>query len=280
MSSSDGRRRRPRARVPLAVAVAIPLAIQGAAAEDLAGYWPGGAAGAVSLAFDDGMPSQLDRAAPLLDRLSLRATFYVNPGVSVDWAKNLDRWRRLAAAGHEIGNHTDRHPCSCHNTFRKEEDYCLERLEMSEIVRSIEDANRLLQELLPTGRAPATFAYPCYESFIGSGTGRRSYVPEVARRFLAGRAGEDRANDPRIVDLAHLYGFTADTFSADRLVEAIDRAVAKGFWAIIVYHGIGAEWNRVEVADLEKVLRHLAARRDRIWTATVGDVAAHIAIRR
>jgi len=34
-----------------------------------------------------------------------------------------------------------------------------------------------------------TFAYPCDESFVDRGAGRKSYVPVVARYFFAARDG-------------------------------------------------------------------------------------------
>src|SRR4029079_7277792 len=84
-------------------------------AQTQAGYWPQGAVGALSLTFDDGMPSQLERAVPVLNRLGLKATFYVNPNYSVEWDKHAPEWRALIAQGHELSNHTDKHPCSCQN---------------------------------------------------------------------------------------------------------------------------------------------------------------------
>src|SRR5437016_10692690 len=73
------------------------------------GYWPNGAQGAVSLTFDDAMPSQLERAVPVLDRWGFKASFYLTPSYALDWETNKSRWRQLAIDGHEIGNHTDRH---------------------------------------------------------------------------------------------------------------------------------------------------------------------------
>ena len=261
-----------------ACGIVMLLFAASAAAEPAQGFWPKGMRGAVSLSFDDGMPSQLDRAVPLLDELALKATFYVNPVYSLGWLKNKERWRQLAISGHEIGNHTDKHPCSCHHSYRSDGDYCLERLQMEEIVRSIEDAEKAIRSLLPApqANAPRSFAYPCYQSHVGAGALRRSYVPEVARRYAAARAGSDKANEPLTVDMAYLYSFPADFQSAETVIRHIDEAVAKGHWAIIVFHGIGADWNRIEVREFEKIVRHLAANRDRIWIDTVIKIAEYL----
>jgi peptidoglycan/xylan/chitin deacetylase (PgdA/CDA1 family) len=84
-------------------------------AESTSTVWPGGMRGAVSLAFDDGMHSQLQLAIPLLGEYDLTATFYLNPprdGDESAWRERLTPWRAAALQGHEIGNHSLTHLCS------------------------------------------------------------------------------------------------------------------------------------------------------------------------
>ena len=71
--------------------------------------WPKGKQAAVSLTYDDGLPVHYTLAGPLLERHNLRATFY--PPIYSDLRLHPDRWRELATAGHELGNHTVFHPC-------------------------------------------------------------------------------------------------------------------------------------------------------------------------
>lgn len=71
--------------------------------------FPKGCEGAVSLTFDDGAQSQLDKAVPLLNEHHLKATFYINPRGN-DFMERLQPWREVALAGHEVGNHTVNHP--------------------------------------------------------------------------------------------------------------------------------------------------------------------------
>src|SRR5215207_2085542 len=71
--------------------------------------WKGKQA-AVVLTYDDALNVHLDNALPLLDSLKLKATFYLSaffPGCR----KRLDEWRRVAAKGYELANHTLFHPC-------------------------------------------------------------------------------------------------------------------------------------------------------------------------
>ncbi len=76
--------------------------------ETITSPFPHGCEGAVSLTFDDGAQSQLDRAIPILNEHNLKATFYLNP--RGDWKTRLASWREVALAGHEVGNHTVNHP--------------------------------------------------------------------------------------------------------------------------------------------------------------------------
>src|SRR5689334_447086 len=73
--------------------------------------WPGGASGAVSLTFDDGLDSHRAVVAPLLERYDMRGTFYICPrGSDAEWGERSRQWQPVLDAGHEIGNHTIAHP--------------------------------------------------------------------------------------------------------------------------------------------------------------------------
>ncbi|HCQ01133.1 MAG TPA: polysaccharide deacetylase, partial [Candidatus Latescibacteria bacterium] len=90
--------------------------------------WPDACEAAVSLTFDDGMPSQLDRAIPILGEHDQKGTFYINPRGD-NWQENLEPWRTVAQAGHEIGNHTVNHPCS--SAFKDTRDGGLEQMTLA-----------------------------------------------------------------------------------------------------------------------------------------------------
>ena len=70
--------------------------------------WPEGRQGAVSLTFDDGRASQLEKVVPIMQEYGLLGTFYVNPrGKTEDeWRARLESWRAVQDAGHEVGNHS------------------------------------------------------------------------------------------------------------------------------------------------------------------------------
>jgi len=146
--------------------------------------WPSGCRGAVSLTFDDGNPTQLKHAIPIMEERGLRGTFYVSIKTD-DHMKRLEPWVEVSARGHEIGNHTKSHTCS--RNFSNDPDAKgLERSTLDEIEQDILAAEAALRERFPDV-TERTFAYPCYQHWVGEGLQRQSYVPLIAKHFVAGR---------------------------------------------------------------------------------------------
>lgn len=224
---------------------------------------------ALSLTFDDARESQLDVAVPLLEAHGLRATFYVLPG----WMRRRsDDWRAVAERGHEIGNHTSTHPCSANFPFSGRnalEDYTLERIEAEMARASARIESRV-------GVCPDTFAYPCGQAFVGRGEDRVSYVPAVARRFLAGRGyGSEAANDPERCDLSHLDAFKVDGLDAPALVGLVEGEGAEGRWVVMAGHEVGDGGELTVLADaLEALCRRVSE--DDVWVAPVAEVARRL----
>src|SRR5580700_10595800 len=65
---------------------------------------------AVVLTYDDAIDVDLDNVIPALDSLGLKGTFYLI-GSSTVIANRIAEWRKAAAEGHELGNHSMFHPC-------------------------------------------------------------------------------------------------------------------------------------------------------------------------
>lgn len=237
--------------------------------------------GGVSLTFDDGMDCHLDRAVPALNERGLQGSFYLMPRGD-DWRQRLEPWRQVAAAGHEIGNHTLSHTCSANYTGARAG---LEYASLEGIESDILAAQERLQLLLPEQRT-WTFCYPCYCTFVGRGAQRQSYVPLVARHFLAGRAGGEYGfgNRPGAVDLACFWAQPAERMSAFEMIGLAEELTHRGQWVVFVFHAIDGSRLSVAGEDFTALLDFLARRRDRhqgdgIRTDTVaaiaGDIAAH-----
>jgi len=236
--------------------------------------WEGDYVGAVSLTYDDGNQTQLDIAVPLMEERGLRGTFYLGPRMD-DYARWLQPWKAVADRGHEIGNHTLSHTCS--RNFSDDTDARgLERSTLGEIEADILEAERRLQEVIPA--QTRSFAYPCYQTDVGEGLTRQSYVPIVAKHFVAGRAiGEyGFANTPLNCDLHHLASHNAEHCRGTELIGLVRKAVKYGRWIIFAFHSI--EGGRLGIAQYEfaELLDYLQDEQDRVWTAPVAEVAGYL----
>jgi peptidoglycan/xylan/chitin deacetylase (PgdA/CDA1 family) len=237
--------------------------------------WPEGRRAAVSLTFDDGRPSQIDTGLPLLEKLGIRATFFVLPG---NVEKRLEGWKRAVELGHEIGNHSMTHPCTANYAFSRAN--ALEDYDLGRISADIDRAQQAIRRLL--GVTPVSFAYPCGQSFVGRGGASRSYVPLVAERFLLGRGymGE-AANDPAVFDVAQAMGTPFDDMAPGDAVKLVEAAAREGRWIIFVGHDIGErKFQSVDSAAIEAIAAYAKNPANGIWLDTAGAVARWIQSRR
>jgi len=234
--------------------------------------WPEGKRVAVSLSYDDARASQLQEGIPILDGHDVRATFYVS---LANMAEHVDQWRAVAATGHEIGNHSLRHSCSGNFGWKGRtplEDYNLPRMEAE-----LAEANAKIGELF--GAPATTFAYPCGQTFVGRGVARQSYVPAVARLFLAGRGFRDEyVNDPLFCDLAKLGGTELDGVPFEGLVDITERAAQRGAWVVFAGHDVRTTSGHQVV--LSEVLDRYCAwcqnSDNGVWIDTVGNIAEYV----
>jgi beta-glucosidase len=238
--------------------------------------WPEGKRAAISLSFDDARPSQIDTGIPLFARHGVKVTFYVSPSRVND---RLEGWRKAAAAGHEIGNHSLTHPCSANFEWSRQK--ALEDLSLDQMREELTEANRIIKDQL--GVAAKTFAYPCGQKFVGRGRNLKSYVPLVAEMFAAGRGYMDESfNDPSFCDPAQLMGKSCDNLSFDQIRPLVEQATAKGGWLILAGHEIGNtdKPQTTQVSMLEDLVRYVKDPAHGLWIDTVQNVAAYVEKRR
>jgi peptidoglycan-N-acetylglucosamine deacetylase len=233
--------------------------------------WPHGKRAALSLSFDDARASQLDTGIPLLNRLGVRATFYLVPDTA---AKRAGDWKKAAAAGHEIGNHSRTHACTGNYRFARQK--ALEEFSLSRMEADLDGASADLERMLDV--KTISFAYPCGQTFVGAGTEAASYIPLVARRFLAGRGYlSEAANDPTICDLANLMGVGCDDLDFPALKKLLDTAAAENRWLILAGHDIGPRaFQTTDTKALEELCRYATGPQQGIWLDTVGAIARHV----
>jgi peptidoglycan/xylan/chitin deacetylase (PgdA/CDA1 family) len=251
------------ARVPATpVSSALPAAFP----------WPNGARAAISLAYDDAIDSQLDHAAPALDRRGLKGSFYLTLS-SPSLARRLPEWQALAARGHELGNHTLFHQCSRKPAGREwvapEND--LDATPAAALAAQVRVGNTMLQAI--DGRTERTFTAPCGDRMAGG----VDYLSLVADAFVAIKVGEGGVvPDMAALDL-HAVGVTVSVgASGAELIALVQAAEARGTMVNLTFHGIGGDYLTVSNAAHAELLDYLAAHRDRVWTATFLDIAAHV----
>jgi peptidoglycan/xylan/chitin deacetylase (PgdA/CDA1 family) len=148
------------------------------------------ASGTVVLTFDDGFRTALTDVAPLLDRLGVRGTFYVSPGlfgqqhwqVSGDEGRllDVDDAKALVEAGMELGSHTMSHPDLC-------------KLRDEDLAAELGESKAAIEKI--TGRPCRTLAYPygLYDDRVTEATAAAGYdlafawLPGPWRQFAAPR---------------------------------------------------------------------------------------------
>jgi hypothetical protein len=245
------------------------------AAKVKAGLWPDKTRCAVSLSYDDSVPVHHQRVAPLLEQHGLRATFYLT-------IKSIDdtaAWKRVAARGHELGNHSLFHPCrrDATNISWLADHYDLSAYTPERFRDELAVANLAL-DLLDGGK-PRTYGNNCTNLTIGKGDKEQPMDPVLTELFVAARGAithqpVDPAK-PVFMRLGHLVG-DGKTFA--QLRAEIDSACAAGGWSIYMFHGVGADTHGLFIAEDEhrQFIEWLAQQRASIRTAPVVDIVHHL----
>jgi peptidoglycan/xylan/chitin deacetylase (PgdA/CDA1 family) len=227
--------------------------------------WPGGARAAVVLTYDDALESQLAHAVPALDAAAFKATFFLS-GVR---QQDVERWRAVAANGHELANHTIFHACA-RDDYPADPRYTSEAYTLDSMLREIEQQNVLLSAI--DGRTRHGFATPCGESRAGG----VDYIEALRRASLVTyvrgvvMTPDDLGADVAALDPMHLpaRGFGVGT-TASQLIELVRQAQAGGGWAVFLFHGIGGDYLDVSDAAHREFIAWLASHRQEVWVTTM-----------
>jgi len=238
--------------------------------------WPGGARAAVSLSYDDALDSQLDNALPALNAHGFRASFYLtlaSPVVS----QRLPEWRRAAAAGHELGNHTLFHPCSRSAPGR---DWVaphrdLDKISVAQIREEVQLANAYLQAI--DGQSRRTYTAPCTDPLAGG----QPYLPAVRGEFVAMKTRVGGVVPSlAALDLGDVATAGPAGVSGAELIAIVRQAADKGTLASITFHGIGGDHLSVSKQAHQALLQHLADHPELYWVDSFVNIASYLQARR
>ena len=237
--------------------------------------WPEGKKMALSLTFDDARLSQVDTGIPLLNKYSVKATFYLSPDNMI---LRLEEWKKAVAKGHDIGNHTLLHPCS--GNFAWSKDHALEDYTLEKMNRELDSASNLIKRMLDTH--PVSFAFPCGQTFVGRGNMTRSYVPVIAEKFETGRGWLGECpNNPAFCDMSQLIGMVLDSKSFEQILTLIEEAKSKGLWLIFAGHEMNVSGFQTSLLDtIEAICKYASDPANGIWIDNVHNIAAYVKERR
>lgn len=226
--------------------------------------WPGKAKAAVSLSYDDALHSQLDNAVPALAKYDIKASFYPTLSSPVV-AERMAEWRKLAADGHELGNHTLFHSCAKSKPGR---DWVpayndLDKKTVAQMRDELTTANAFLQAL--DGKNERTLTPPCLDWDAADG----NYVKTLSDLFVGIKGAEKIPAEYSIMMLP-------DGVSGKQLIDFVKQAAEKGGLAQIIFHGINGDHLSVSKEAHEELLKFLAENREVYWVDTYLNIAKHL----
>ena len=146
---------------------------------------------------------------------------------------------------------------------------------LEDMAAELDEADLRFREVFPEVERWG-FAYPCYNTFVGRGGGRQSYVPLVAERFAYARAGGEMSksyNSPPLMDLHCLYSWKCENRSAADMISLVERTIEAGAWSVMIFHGIEEGHLPVDREAFRGLLDYLDAHRDDVRTAPAIEVA-------
>ena len=226
---------------------------------------------AVVLTYDDAIDQHLDNAIPVLDSLGLKATFYIT-GFSASVQSRLNDWKKIAATGHELGNHTLFHPCvggAGREWVTKQND--LRNYSVRRIENEIRMTNLFLQAL--DGKTKRTFAFTCGDMKVDDSL----FISGMKNDFTAARAVRNEMHTLSEVDLYNIDCYMVNNHSFEEMKAWVDKAIRTNSLLVLLFHGVGGgNGLDVSLTAHRQLLSYISQKQAEIWTAPLIEVAAYI----
>jgi peptidoglycan/xylan/chitin deacetylase (PgdA/CDA1 family) len=227
---------------------------------------------AVALTYDDALNIHLDKVVPALDSAGFKGTFYLI-GSSDAFTKRIPEWRKAAAKGHELGNHTMFHPCYGKRPGREwvPADYDLNIYTMRRMTDEIKMNSALLEAT--DGKTKRTLACPCGDTKVGDS----SYLYKVKNNFVAMRDGTPDANEVNGFGGVTIQWMGPNGHTGEQLIAAVKQAMESNALLIFVFHGVGGEHGiNVSLQAHSELLQFLKQNQSQVWVAPFIDIAEYI----
>lgn len=227
---------------------------------------------AVSLTYDDAINADLNHVVPALDSLGLKGTFYLI-GASEVVSKRLNEWRKVAANGHELGNHAMFHPCDGSKPGRSfvQPDFDLSKYTVKRAVAEIRQNNVLLNAI--DGKTNRTFAYPCGDLYIGDSL----FYSGLKNEFVGARGVIPAMAALQKIDLSNIPAYPMQNVTGEYMISLVKEAIRTHSLLVFLFHGVGGDHPlNVDLGEHSKLIRFLKEHESEIWTDTMVAIAAHI----
>ena len=257
---------------PLLLCLSLLAAIPGRAQSVV---WPKGKVAAIVLTYDDALHSQLDVAVPQLAKARLRGTFFLDGDITPD---DMLRWRAVARAGHELGNHSTNHPCP-RAMLPDRVQFLTDDYDVPRMLGEIAVMNDILFGI--DGKRTRTYSVPCSQMFVGGVDYTNALRASGLARYV--RTGGDAWRSV-VTDFARLDSFQVPSYGpvdhpdSATLIAYVERVREARGLGVLQFHGTGGDYLDVSAQTHQALIDHLRKHPD-LWVATFQEVMDYVASR-
>lgn len=237
--------------------------------------WPKGKIAAIVLTYDDALHSQLDVAVPQLAKAHLHGTFFLDGDITPD---DMLRWRAVARAGHELGNHSTNHPCP-RAMLPDRVQYLTDNYDVPRMLGEIAVMNDILFGI--DGKRTRTFSVPCSQMLVGGIDYTDALRSSGLARYV--RTGGDAWRSV-ITDFAKLDVFQVPSYGpvdkpeGPTLIAYVDRVREARGLGVLQFHGTGGDYLEVAARSHQALVDHLR-KHPELWVATFQEVMDYVTSR-
>lgn len=226
----------------------------------------------ICLTYDDALPVHREVVAPELAKRGLHGTFYI-PAARDDLHEHPDGWRRVAAMGHELGNHSCFHPCRTRADWDWKPPYRLEEYTRERVHDELLLANRILR--LIDGRTVRSYGATCSDLTCGPEKGD-SFLNDIRDLFTVVRSGQ--CSEPCSGCMPFIVpALSGDFRHADEIIAIIETMQEENdSWLIVGLHGVGAgtHKNFMSTDDHRRLVDWLASQNSWLDAVSVLEATA------
>ena len=207
-----------------------------------------GYTGAASFGYDDGRPSQLTNLMPQLDKLGIKATFFLANNLYSFPSQKSD-WIAVAKKGHELGNHSGNHSSPSPSNVA----------EMAKILRALD----------PSVDA-VTYAYP--NCTVTSDGDAEAFLSRGCQFSGGSLTRYSWGSEPNWKDI---LAFCVQPNTASTATSHLDGAKSGNSWAVIFSHDVIASPDQYSVTPSDNQTILQKAIDNKLWIGTYQEVGAY-----